>query len=865
MPDAPIVFFLISSQHFIPTGGIGSFFRGVTRVGQRLGWELVCVLDKEPSTAGRALVDAYPKLMFVWPETPLSYAPTEGASRFARVEVNLAMVANFQAAFLRALESTTPDVVLINTPEAVEGPLAAPLPPHTRVVFYTHHENLFVPPERASSVFSPAYNEFLEGICARPRVLVATQSKFNVGRMGRLKFANKPVVLPMPIPDEELLTGYAGERRGVLFIGRHEPRKNPKRFAEKVAKAGLPAKVLTNKRGEAKFQKTLHEAGVAAFEIRSELTGAEKAEFVHSARLAFNPSNSESYGYSAMETLAAGVPTLCLEEYDWWRNFEDDGIHFATSLRSVEKLQELYLAEATKEPSRWVLHEQATTEAWRSFVASALPQTDEASSERGRAVSAPVRDDFRPEGLSRDELLASTGLTSLGFDYSEAVAFENTARYLPAVSSAYIDVVGDARAVFPGQIKHQDMEFTNPLSDLFFYPWCLYSAGQGASTERIAAKDNWLTTGRGKNGVVIVGDSGGYQIQQGTIAFDQGTPLRMLKWLERIATHSMTLDFPTGGIGKNTVGPHIARLKAEGVDVDGEAERHRFSPEYMACLLQTVRNNEVFLRERAPGATRLLNVIQGRNEQESAFWYDRVKTSAFEGWAFAGKHHTQLSMTLRRLIEMHRDGLLESVEWMHFLGISTLRAAFALTYIQRALRKFDLAPNVQISFDSSSPTQTAKNGLQATVGFDLDPARWTIRPERLGLGKYRNRPELKIADLARLWASKGKDRFAVSTSVGVRVPISDLVTFGGKRAMLGREQFAVVVNHNTQAQIEMFRRVYAYLDPKDSSYRPEAIKHLSLIIDGVLRPVGGTFDWNIAMERVNDAASSLDALMLEQA
>ena len=41
--------FLISDQHFIPHGGIGSFCKGFTEMCDRLNWKVDILLDKAPN------------------------------------------------------------------------------------------------------------------------------------------------------------------------------------------------------------------------------------------------------------------------------------------------------------------------------------------------------------------------------------------------------------------------------------------------------------------------------------------------------------------------------------------------------------------------------------------------------------------------------------------------------------------------------------------------------------------------------------------------------------------------------------------------------------------------------------------------
>jgi len=212
--------------------------------------------------------------------------------------------------------------------------------------------------------------EMLLRIVGTSGITTATQSDYNIERMKHLELSAPPVVLPMPIPDPQLLQPHAGERHGVLFIGRHEPRKQPAVFAKKVAQAGLPAKVLTRKKGVEKFHKTFKSHGITDYEIQSEITGQEKADFIRSARIAFHPAKLESYGFSAMETLAAGLPTLLVHEYDWWQAFIDDGVHITPIRDARNALLELYERPLNTAPSFAERREQQTFAIWEEYLNS---------------------------------------------------------------------------------------------------------------------------------------------------------------------------------------------------------------------------------------------------------------------------------------------------------------------------------------------------------------------------------------------------------------------------------------------------------------------------------------------------------------
>jgi len=462
-------------------------------------------------------------------------------------------------------------------------------------------------------------------------------------------------------------------------------------------------------------------------------------------------------------------------------------------------------------------------------------------------------------------------------DYSKSKRFKNVARYTPALSEGHIKSVArlvnkqlfysandDAdgalhRFVFSGE----DLQFTNPQSKLCFYPWVLFSGGQGARTAKAAQSihdpqnDNWVIRKSRDPRVVLLGDSGGYQIQEQTIPFDPNeTPERMLRWLEGVAEQSMVLDFPTGGVAPGAMVPHTEQLIAEGVDVFGEAKKAGFSSGFIAALIRTKQNNQYFADHRIAGATNLLNVIQGRNEEESRYWYEQVRDYPFEGWAFAGKHSVQLSLTLRRLIQMRDDGKLRPNSYIHFLGVSTFKVGCALSMIQRALRKHTDAKGIQLTFDSKSPVDAMANGYQAIVGYDFGPDRWSVRTEKTNLKKHVN-SDVLLADAAEEWVAKRHGRHKARSTLGYILKLKDLVgavdpkTY--KRTPSSLQQ-ALLVHHNTQALIEGFRKAYRFLDRKSFADRPQSIAQLDEIIRAIFiaeNPFAVIDEWAVQLDALS--------------
>lgn len=336
------------------------------------GWKVTVIMDRPPrEDQGKDMKEAHPSAEYVWPDKPTKYTGyNPDPSQYAKDVPNKFKTSNFATALKLALNASKPTHILINTPEAALAVIELGLQDFIPTTFYTHHENLVIPVVPKSSKFGPEYMQMLFDIVGTPNIQTATQSQFNVERMGHLPLLESAVVLAMPIPDPELLMSYNGARNGVLFIGRHEPRKQPAVFARKVGLAGLPAKVLTNAKGADKFRETFKKHGITDYKIEYEITGQDKADFIKSARIAFHPAKLESYGFSAMETLAAGLPTMLVQEYGWWWAFIDDGVHITPIRQAHLKLQQLYERPISAAPTYGKVQEQQTFEEWERYFSS---------------------------------------------------------------------------------------------------------------------------------------------------------------------------------------------------------------------------------------------------------------------------------------------------------------------------------------------------------------------------------------------------------------------------------------------------------------------------------------------------------------
>ncbi len=69
-----------------------------------------------------------------------------------------------------------------------------------------------------------------------------------------------------------------------------------------------------------------------------------------------------------METLAAGLPTLLIDEYNWWHPFQQYGVHVAEKSKAADKLIQLYLRTTQTPQADWCAIEASTQRVWSQLL-----------------------------------------------------------------------------------------------------------------------------------------------------------------------------------------------------------------------------------------------------------------------------------------------------------------------------------------------------------------------------------------------------------------------------------------------------------------------------------------------------------------
>lgn len=231
-----------------------------------------------------------------------------------------------------------------------------------------------------------------------------------------------------------------------------------------------------------------------------------------------------------------------------------------------------------------------------------------------------------------------------------------------------------------------DLDYMDPSNPFFFNDRALHSAGHYVGRSKPLAVGTFSR--RAANTILF--DSGGLQFGRNPTQWrGDGSRAWALRFLEAHADEAITLDVPT----------RVITLGQPPFDSFG------------AALATTVENNRYFARHRSANV-RFLSVLQGETSADAMAWYNAVKAQPFEGWAFGGSMRTDYIHVTAMMLRLIADGLLTPERnRLHFLGVSSLTHAVMLSAIQKALREHLCDDGLLITFDTSTPSQLAINGL----------------------------------------------------------------------------------------------------------------------------------------------------------
>ncbi len=239
--------------------------------------------------------------------------------------------------------------------------------------------------------------------------------------------------------------------------------------------------------------------------------------------------------------------------------------------------------------------------------------------------------------------------------------------YFPSFSSKYSLLKKDEFTIKDLQtVRFYDDRFPKEFQHKFF----LLTAGAFYNRKTNIREELGMN-----NGTLVLGDSGGFQIANGTIPWNMDIRDRIFHWLEDNSDIAMNLDIP----------PNL-----------------KYRGKFDYCLEESY-NNFKYFEEKQTGKTKFLNVIQTNETDEGySIWYDKVKDFQFNGWGIGGtlKQHSR-ALYIIALFLKNREFEKLNNHYIHFLGATSPFNFLIYQAIQKNFNKY--YPHIQVTTDSSTP------------------------------------------------------------------------------------------------------------------------------------------------------------------
>lgn len=324
--------FVINVKNFRPSSGQAIFMKGVIDTYQKNGHFVDVIVDGDVENNFLNNVNLY---------TPginrLSYSKHSNIFQF-KDTFNFEKAVNFRNAIITALSNHVYDLMICNDTESAFVAYQMELYKHMKVALYLHEAGQ-VNPELGEGVFKDSYYDLNNQMMHFP-IITLTQTKQNYDKLiSSLPWKTTNLqIQSCPITDSVDLN--ITLKDGILFIGRHEDRKNPKAYFELLSgireKYGIEvkAKILTRKKHVKKFEDDFKSMNYTNFEIKADVVGEEKARLIQSSKLAFLPYKNESFGIGVLESLRY-MPTFVLDKFNWHYNFHHMRNLFKTSTKTA--------------------------------------------------------------------------------------------------------------------------------------------------------------------------------------------------------------------------------------------------------------------------------------------------------------------------------------------------------------------------------------------------------------------------------------------------------------------------------------------------------------------------------------------------
>ena len=189
--------------------------------------------------------------------------------------------------------------------------------------------------------------------------------------------------------------------------------------------------------------------------------------------------------------------------------------------------------------------------------------------------------------------------------------------------------------------------------------------------------------------VLVIGDSGGFQIASGAIEWSKEFRHNIFTWLEENSDLAMNLDIPP-------------KMKYKG--------------KVKECL-EISKDNFKYFADNRTGTTDFLNVLQGADEHSFKHWYNEVKQFPFDGWAIGniGGNIYKFISGMMTLLD-GKEHLNPNRKYIHFFATSRIPEFLMLSQLQKSLT--DIDSKMKVTTDSSTPDRAIVFGNYYT-SFNL--------------------------------------------------------------------------------------------------------------------------------------------------
>ena len=316
------VLFIINKMNFRPSSGHGIFMKGAIDTFLENGHFIDVLSDGEPDDN---FLKDYP-INFIFPDKQdrLAYSKHSNLFQFAD-SFNFEKAINFRSAITKALANNVYDLIICNDTESAFVCYQMELYKHIHVTSYAH-ECASINPELGAGVFKDCYYNLIEQMMYFPITTLIQTEQNKAKILPLLPFPNPNLYVQLyPLTDANAVN--IKEKDGLLYIGRHEDRKNPAAYIKCLAdikeKFGveLKANVMTRQAHVKKFEADFASIGHTNYEIVADVVGEEKAQIIQKSKVAFMPYKNESFGIAVLEALRY-MPTIVLDKFDWHYNFK---------------------------------------------------------------------------------------------------------------------------------------------------------------------------------------------------------------------------------------------------------------------------------------------------------------------------------------------------------------------------------------------------------------------------------------------------------------------------------------------------------------------------------------------------------------